>query len=95
MLLTLMFSQDWRQYEDDDVVDDSPKVEHFLHTRHDKLLDFLDLSCIILESKRFMFVMNERFPAPDREANLLPERDVMMMVIMVVSIENLCDHLDV
>ena len=95
MLFTLMFSQDWWQNEDDDVVNDSPKVEHFLHTRHDKLLDFLDLSCIILEPERFMFVMNERFPAPDREDDLLPERDVMMMMIMVVSVENLCDHLDI
>ena len=48
------------------------------------LLDTSDCDSVVLEAESLMLVMNECLPTPNREANLLPERGMMVTVPMVV-----------
>ena len=48
------------------------------------LLDTSDCDSVVLEAESLMLVMDECLPTPNREANLLPERGMMVTVPMVV-----------
>ena len=48
------------------------------------LLDTSDCDSVVLEAESLMLVMDECLPTPYREANLLPERGMMVTVPMVV-----------
>ena len=69
--------------EDDEIVDKRPPVELSLHPRHHDRLHLPYRLRIVLEPERLMLVMDQALPAPDGEANLLPERDRMVMVLML------------
>ena len=53
-----MLFKDYRQYEDDYVVNECPKVEHLLSAGHNELLNLLNLLRVILEPKSFVLVMD-------------------------------------
>ena len=82
--LAFVHLENRRQYEDNDVVDVSPKVEHLFCSWHNDLFNLFDLPRVILETESFMLIVNQRFPAPDREDNFLPERSLMVVMFMVI-----------
>ena len=68
--------------EDDKVVDDRPPIELSLHSGHHCLFNFLDRLSVIFESECLVLIMDQTFPAPDWEADFLPEGHRVMMILM-------------
>ena len=89
--LACMNLENRRKYEDNNVVDESPKVEHLFGSRHNDLFNLFDLPRVILETESFMLIVNQGFPAPDGEDNFLPERSRMVVMLMVIVLQHMSD----
>jgi len=52
-----------------------------LNLWHQVLFDASDRDSVVLKAEGFVLVMNQCLPHPDREANLLPQRDSVMVAM--------------
>lgn len=74
------------QNPDNQIVHNCPVVQLPLNFCHQNILYPVNGHCIVFESERFVFVVDQTLPKPYEAAYLLPEGNfvpVVMIIIMV------------
>ena len=80
---TLTLNEDGRQAKHGDEVDNCQEIHRTADILHLMLLYFLNRITEVLESKGFMFSVNESFPDPNGKDDIVPALDLDFMFFVV------------
>ena len=88
--LAFVFDKEVWGKECEEVVDNRPKVKMQFGHWHEFIFNSFNRFSIVLKAESLVLVMDQGLPAPDWEADLLPARNMKVMVFMFILFKDSC-----